>query len=328
MPVPPCTCAGPGFCPRYQRDMPGRLFELCQTRADCRQLWDQSFTGAPGESAPAPAAVNDALAHRNGVLAAPAPPRFQPRPDDPPCGVVLGSYALPRLIELQIRLIRDTCGPVPILVADDCSPGFGRPVDPASAYGRLQEVCARSPGVTLWPNVERIGHTGGDVAVFWKGLVWAGATGLRVLAKLSQRFLLDLPRWLQDGAWELLTSRLPLACRRCRGPENFPLRTEGCLLDVACWGRPEVLHDLTPRRYGRGTFAETVLDAALRRHFGGVFWPWDVYSEDRYQSAPGLIWHCADASARYAAVAARYGLSLDPDFHTGGWGRQPNYVYG
>src|SRR5947209_5743392 len=131
--------------------------------------------------------------------AAAALPRFEPRPDDPPCGVVIGSYRWPRLIDLQIHLIRHTCGGVPILVGDDCSPGFGPAPPPGSQFERLQAICAAHPGVTLWPNVERIGHTGGDVAACWKGLIWAQALGLRVLAKLSQRFLVTDPRWLQDG---------------------------------------------------------------------------------------------------------------------------------
>src|SRR5438270_3553860 len=117
---------------------------------------------------------------------------YRPRPGDPPAGVVVGAYKWPRLVELQVRLIRHTCGPVPILVSDDCSPGFGPPVEPGGRFDRLQQVCAAHPDVTLWPNVERIGHAGGDLAACWKGLVWARARGLAVLAKLSQRFLLTL----------------------------------------------------------------------------------------------------------------------------------------
>jgi hypothetical protein len=311
MPTPPCQCAVPGPCPRYRRPMEGRLFELCRTREDYRRLWDRQ------QGSPPPPADGE-----------PAGPRFHTRVDDPTCGVVVGSYGWPRLVELQIRLIRDTCGPVPILISDDCSPGFGERVVPGSPYAQLQAVCARHEGVTLWPNVARIGHTGGDVAAFWKGLLWAEARGLRVLAKLSQRFLLDRPRWLHDGARELLMSGLPLATRRCRGVERFDLRTEACLLNVAHWHRPEILCALTPRRQGFALTAEALLHQILVNHCGGVFWPWDVYGEDRYERHPGVVWHCSDPPAAYRRLAERFGLALDANFHTSGWQADPSYVYG
>ena len=52
----------------------------------------------------------------------------------------------------------------------------------------LEEVCRRFPDVTLWANPERIGHTGGDLSAFWKGLTWAADRRLDVLGKVSQRF--------------------------------------------------------------------------------------------------------------------------------------------
>src|SRR4051812_20879972 len=118
MTIPPCQCDVPGHCPRYGRAMEGRLFELCRTRDDYRRLWDGRWAAAcgPAERCPTPAA--------------PAAGRAE----DPPCGVVVGSYGFPRLIELQVCLIRATCGPVPILVADDCSPGCGARAVPESAF--------------------------------------------------------------------------------------------------------------------------------------------------------------------------------------------------
>jgi hypothetical protein len=258
-----------------------------------------------------------------------APDRFFPVPGDPPCGVVVGSYGWPRLVELQINVIRHTCGPVPVLVSDDCSPGFGPPVEPGGKFDRLQEACARYPDVTLWPNVERIGHTGGDVAAYWKGLQWAHARGLRVLAKLSQRFLLARSRWLQDGARTLLESELPLATQRCRGREVFDLRTEAMLVDVTQWYRPDVLGRLLPRRYaGTGKLAEAVLQEALGDCLGGIFWPWDVYTEERYHATPGVVWHTANTPGDYRDLAALFGLGLDADFTTDGWQNDPEYLLG
>ncbi len=254
--------------------------------------------------------------------------RHEPRAGDPPCGVAIGSYGWPRLVELQVRLIRHTCGPVPILVSDDCSPGFGPPPGPGGRFEQLQQACARHADVDLWPNVERIGHMGGDVATYWKGLIWARARGLRVLAKLSQRFLFTTARWLQDGARDLLVSELPLATQRCRGREVFDLRTEAMLLDVPSWHRPEALNRLLPRRHGPTRSAETVLYETLRECLGGIFWPWKAYTEERYQWAPGVVWHNANLPDDYRALAAHFGLELDDDFTTDGAQHDPTYLQG
>lgn len=240
-------------------------------------------------------------------------------------GVAIGSYGWPELVDLQCRVIRDTCGPVPVLVSSD------RPESDAA----LQAVCAAHTDVTHDPNPERIGHTGGDVAVFHKAIVWGAARGLRVVAKLSQRFLVTRPRWLHDGAAELLASGLPIATRRCRGKEVFDLRTEAALLDVRRWNAPDVLARIVPRRYWtdspKGMTAETVLHRVLKDLLGGVYWPWSLYTDDRYQRAEGTLWHCTHAAAEYRRLAERYGVTLPPDFHCDGWQRdlaKGKYLYG
>lgn len=250
------------------------------------------------------------------VLVAPPRPAFAPRPGDPACGVVIGSYGWPELIALQLRVIRDTCGPVPVLVSND------KP----EAHAALLAICAAGGDVTLDTNPERIGHVGGDMGAFHKGAVWGAARGLTVVAKLSQRFLVTRPRWLQDGATDLIASGLPLATRRCKGRENYDLRTEACLLDVARWNKPAVLARVAPRRYwgdapGTGVPAEAVVYRTLLSELGGVYWPWALYGEDRYTAAEGTVWHCSHGRAAYDALAARHGVTLPADFHTDGWQR-------
>jgi hypothetical protein len=88
----------------------------------CRECYCRDH--GPEDAPPAPAGRD-------------VPGTFHPRPGDPPCAVVLGSYNWPHLVEMQIYTIRDTCGPVPILVSDDCSPGFGPPVAPGGKFARL-----------------------------------------------------------------------------------------------------------------------------------------------------------------------------------------------
>lgn len=252
-------------------------------------------------------------------------PVFAPKPTDVPCGVVIGSYKWPELIELQLRLVRHTCGPVPVLVSSD---------HPESVAA-IDAICDRDPDCLHLPNPDRIGHTGGDLAAFSKGIMWAASRGLRVVAKLSQRFLAVQPRWLQEGATELLASTLPLATRRCRGREVFPLRTEAALLDVPRWNTPQVLRQIRPGRYWQtkpgGRNAEMVVAETLAAELGGLYWPWSLITEDRYQPVPGAVWHCSHATSAYHDLAARFGVRLPGDFHNEGWQRDRDkgqYAYG
>lgn len=236
-------------------------------------------------------------------------------------GVVLGSYKWPALIDLQIRVIRATCGPVPILVSDDCSPGFPN----ADRYARLQAICGFHPDVMLWPNSERIGHTGGDIAAYWKGVVWGASRGLQAVAKFSQRFIVTRTNWLQEGAMSLLNSGLPLASQKCIGTARFDLRTEAALLNVAQWYTPDVLDRIKPRRYWNdavnGLSAETIIFRVLQDLLGGVYWPWNLFGPERRKDYPGVLWHNHATLAQYQALASQHGVTLDPDLHVEGWER-------
>jgi hypothetical protein len=230
---------------------------------------------------------------------------------DPAAGVVIGSYKWPELIDLQVRAIRATCGPVPVFVSGD------RPEDRAA----LESVAASHGDVTVDVNAERIGHLGGDLAAYFKGIRWAASRGLSVLAKLSQRFVALRPYWLQEGGAALLASGLPVSTRHHTGHQPFPLRTEAMLLDVAAWNRPDVLARIEPRRYwtGTGVYAENLLADLLARELGGRYLPWPLLTADRYQRAPEVLWHHSDTAASYRAIAARFGVELPADFTVAGW---------
>lgn len=252
---------------------------------------------------------------------------FLGKPDDPRVGVVIGSFRWPELVDLQCRVIRDTCGPVPILVSND---------DPAS-HKELSAICATHADVTLDSNAERIGHTGGDVAAFYKGIRWAAERRIEVVAKLSQRFIVNRPRWLQDSARDLLASGLPMANMRCRGDAPFDLRTEAVLMDVSQWNKPEVLERIKPRRYWTdqpdGLNAETIIYRVLMDLLGGVFWPWaTVMGEDRFRrDFEDVLWHCNTSKEEYAKLAQGHGVTIPDDFHVGGWEnelKQGTYLYG
>lgn len=252
-------------------------------------------------------------------LAVTLPPGPVARPGDPRCGVVVGLFRWRSLAELQIQAIRQTCGLVPILIAEDPD---------GEQESTVAELARDNPGVWYWPNVQRIGHTGGDLSAFWRGLTWARNLGLAVLAKLSMRAFPLRKRWLQEGAKGLLGSGLALGGQPCRGGENFPLRTECCLLDVERWSRPEVLHELRPRRLTKQQNLEWTVAGAHNRFLGREVWRWNLLGEDRYTASPDLVWHCSHARAAYDILASQLGVELDPGFTTAGWQWDKRYLYG
>lgn len=232
-------------------------------------------------------------------------------------GVVLGAYKWPELIRLQIRLVRHTCGAVPILVSDDMQ---GSPVDRSA---ELRVVCeSESAEYVGGPH---IGHGGGDVAAFHRGVLWATRKELRVLAKLSQRFLVLKGDWLQKGAAQLLDSGLPLATRHAR--PSFPLRTEACLLDVAAWGAS--LNKIEPKAYfsAERLHSESVIRRALDS-LGGKYWPLTLFGPVRRQPYDGTVWHNSHGREAYETIASLLGVTLDEDFHTDGWQNEPEYSIG
>lgn len=254
-------------------------------------------------------------------------PKFVAKTDDVPAGVVIGSFRWPELIDMQIRVIRDNCGAVPILVSND---------DPDS-HSSLSSICNKHKDIFLWTNHERIGHTGGDISAFFKGVLWGASRGLRVVCKLSQRFVINRPRWLQDSAKELLLSGLPIGSRRTHGVEMYDLRTEACLLDIGWWNNNEVLNRITPRKMWAdapgGLAAEKIIFRLVEDTMGGIYYPWaNVLGEDRYKrDYPDVLWHCNTNEREYRELAKSHGVELSPQFHISGWQgelAQGKYQYG
>jgi hypothetical protein len=77
MDAPPCQCHTPGFCPRYGRNMDGRLLTLCRTRPDYRRLWDGADGRVPESRVPWPMLSPDMPVEVVRELL-PLPPRPQP----------------------------------------------------------------------------------------------------------------------------------------------------------------------------------------------------------------------------------------------------------
>ena len=139
-------------------------------------------------------------------------------------GVILGSYNYPRLIETQIKLIRECNGAdTPILVSDDCSPGCMDLPDYDSQFTTLLKI-VEDNNVALWCSPDRLGHVGGDLACYYLGIQWGKMHGLDVVCKLSQRLLIDIPCWLDESSEKLLAGA-SLASRARTGYPCAPRRS-------------------------------------------------------------------------------------------------------
>lgn len=220
-------------------------------------------------------------------------------------GIVIGHYDSLDFLELNLRAIRQHCGDVPVVVSDDCTEGLERTPKRTSKFHRLYDLAVAFPPTYVWPNVARLGHTGGDMAAFWKAIVWGHACQMQVVYKISQRFIIDLPNWHTEGACLLVESGKPLLGRDCTR-HHWHVRTEACGLLVCAWHQPAILNHLTPRPVGWPT--EQVLHDDLRDRLGGELYPWPIMSDARNKPAPGILFREANRPDEYASLAMRLGM--------------------
>jgi len=256
--------------------------------------------------------------------------RHEAKPE-PSTGVVIGTYGYPNLIELQIKLIRKHCGEVPILITDDCSDGTAMTPWADSSFGKLSALSRKYSKVTLWSNPIRLGHAGGDLTSYFVGLQWAKALGLDILAKLSQRCLLDVPEWLQEGSKALWESGESTSSQKClEGRSVFAIRSEAMLMVVDKWATADALDHLRPRPLSivEGTWgvpAETVIWDTIRDRLCGRIHRWKLFGEDRMTKYDGMIWHCSHGKEDYQAMFDREGVEMDKNFTCKGWVQLADY---
>lgn len=239
-------------------------------------------------------------------------------PPDLPCAVAVVTYGWPRLMELQIRLIRETCGPVPVLLVDDCSP----------ARWEIAGLASRYPGVDFRSPPRRRGHLAGDLWGYAAALRWAAGQGYRVLAKLSRRLLITRRGWLAEGARHLVGKALASQPWEMDG-HPFPVRGEGCLLDVKRWSRPDAWArlELPPNPPDVLPLDPEAILWATACQLGAVG-TWPLLPANRRARSPDLLWHDANTEADYRALAAWFGLTLDADFTVKPSQSIPNYLRG
>jgi hypothetical protein len=258
--------------------------------------------------------ANPAHAKASCPLDTPAWGEFTPPTVDTKlAGIVIGSYYWADVVDLNIRTIRDTCGEVPILVSDDCSPGHpcGRHAGPQ--YGWLKEICERHK-VRLSPNAVNIGHATGDLFAVRKGLVWAKENGLKYLVKFSQRMILTKPNWLAEAVAGFAASKAATG-----GTKGL---TDVLILDVDRW-LPIALAEIPAQHHPQHIWMEGHFTAMHDRHFSD-WWQWPLVNVDRSTPHEGILWHNANPVEDYHALAAKYGIMLR-DFSTCGSHELPKH---
>lgn len=222
---------------------------------------------------------------------------------------------MPELARLQVTLIRETCGDVPVLLADD---GSDRDAE-------FEAVAESFKGVEFWPSDQRRGHYAGDLSVFWKALQWASSRGLKWVCKLSQRFVWTQPGWLRMAVEGLAASGEATMMQRCLDSgQNLYVRSECMLLEVERWLPLYKEFDM----FQIGNPTELYIWHRVHAHFGERFCPWPGMPEDRYRPTPGSLWHGCDSEGSFRELARSRGIELGPEFNTGGWEGQPGWKRG
>lgn len=226
-------------------------------------------------------------------------------------GVVIGTYGYPKLAAFHVRMIRDTCGDVPILIADDGS----------ERDAEFESIIDTNLDVEFWPSDYRRGHYSGDLSVFWKGFQWAHSLGLKHLIKLSQRFIITEDRWLAKVCKLLEESGEATIMQDCidGAGGNIPdcrlyVRSECMGFDVEKWipyykefDQPELVNP-----------TELYVWHRVHAYFGERFCPWPRMPKNRYEPMPETLWHGTNGEADYRQVAATKSMIIDDDFTCAG----------
>lgn len=225
-------------------------------------------------------------------------------------GIVIGCYSEPErsmlgIIELQLRVIRANCGNAPVLLS----------VDQCPHLGHLEALADRFDDVSVkLVNQNRIGHAGGDLGAFYHGFQWCEERGLKYLAKLSQRYIIDRKEWLNEACKRDVIT----LTNRCReGGVRLPIRTEAMVMRVKDW--MVALPKLEPRPiYPYST--EGLIGEIMKQTNLNTIHAWNCLSgADRCRMIPDIYWKCANPLEHYEVLAKKYGVDLGATWKFGGW---------
>ena len=250
---------------------------------------------------------------------------------NPKAGVVLGTFGYPNLVAFQVHLIRKHNPNIPILLVDDNSDGTTMtPVDDTN-FGKLCKLSREYNDVTVWSNPTRLGHASGELSCYFVGFQWAKAKDLDALVKLSFRYIMDIPNWVEMWLNDFWPSGVATSTQKCReGGSFFEVRSECIMFDVHKWHRADILDHIRPRPLsvveGKwGVALESILWDDIRDRLDGTIHKCKFFGEDRFVRHPNQLWHCNTPKEEYEAIMKREGFELDPNFTCVGWVHQPGY---
>ena len=237
-------------------------------------------------------------------------------------GVAIGTYdslhtARRRLgteaVELNLASIRANCGPdVRILVCDDASP--------RASQRRYRKICDEYDA-EFTTNLQRMGHSSGDMIVFHKAILWAGKLGLLTVTKLSHRLLIDVPNWVQEDSERLIAAGFATQTQMLVNFGIEQIRTECVMMAVDRWYSTDVLEHYRPRPIPYWNESHT-FHAIARIVDPGTpyphFLPWQRLSFYRGDdSAPVYFREMrGDPEREFRTLARRYGVRLTGGFST------------
>jgi hypothetical protein len=228
---------------------------------------------------------------------------------------------MPSMVELQIRVIRYRCGPVPILIADDHSAGFADQAAVPNNHERLYDLAGSYPDVFFWPTPRHLGHANGDALVFWRALHWAKWRGFDYVAKVSQRFVIDYPYWLQDVVKELRLAELPLAASK---EKEWPIRTEAVVMRVQSWLESSIMEGLI--RGDMPSPVEPKIYELIEQYFTNRTLPWWGLGWGRQDWQPYTYWYENNTVEELQLLAQRHGMVIGDDYHQSLWSAFPGYL--
>lgn len=254
------------------------------------------------------------------------PPAKKITGDWPTVGVSIGHYGMPGMVELQAKVIREQCGDVPIMVSDDHTEEAGD--DGPMKKLRLLDIVERYGLIYRDAAPTRVGHAGGDLGAFYHGLNYAKGHGIQYWMKLSQRFIIDRPLYLQKLAdiMQRKNAHTMANVHKNRGKFFFSIRSECVLMDVNRWHRPDILAQLAPRQLGHA--AENVIQGCVNI-LGGTKIANPVFTEDRSKPHKDIYWYeHPNANDAYKALSVKYDMDLGAGFHVGGSVHSPGFKWG
>lgn len=224
-------------------------------------------------------------------------------------GVVIGSFNIPQFVELQLAAIQYHCGSIPVLIADNCSDGYDQIYrHPETKYWQLHRIIQKYPNAKIWQSYEYVSW-GGDIAAYWKGIVWAKHTGLDILFKLSQRCLVDYENWAQIWGEKLFESDCETLGRDCDW-HKWKFRTESAGLKVNAWYDTDILETLMPRDLKGWPTEQMMYDDIIQKRFDGRLLKWDLMAKSRPERSPYILYREPNEAADYEKVARKLNIPI------------------